>query len=42
MLIQMADTLGNTQPYKRFKAMEDFDEAGRPVPWIQLKGHWLQ
>ncbi|MEJ2425736.1 MAG: SymE family type I addiction module toxin [Candidatus Thiodiazotropha sp.] len=24
------------------KLKDDLAGAGRPVPWIQLKGHWLQ
>jgi toxic protein SymE len=24
------------------KLKDDLIGAGRPVPWIQLKGHWLQ
>ena len=24
------------------KLKDDPTGAGRPVPWIQLKGHWLQ
>ena len=25
-----------------YKLKDDHAGAGRPVPWIQMKGHWLQ
>jgi toxic protein SymE len=30
------------QGYYMRKLKDDPVGAGRPVPWIQLKGHWLQ
>lgn len=30
------------QGYYMHKLKDDPVGAGRPVPWIQLKGHWLQ
>jgi toxic protein SymE len=30
------------QTYYMRKLKDDPVGAGRPVPWIQLKGHWLQ
>ncbi|MBL1276435.1 MAG: type I toxin-antitoxin system SymE family toxin [Ectothiorhodospiraceae bacterium] len=31
-----------TQAYYLYRLKDDLTGAGRPIPWIQLKGHWLQ
>jgi len=30
------------QAHYLYRLKDDLAGAGRPVPWIQLKGHWLQ
>jgi len=31
-----------TQAYYLYRLKDDLAGAGRPIPWIQLKGRWLQ
>jgi len=31
-----------TQAYYLYRLKDDLAGAGRPIPWIQLKGFWLQ
>ncbi len=30
------------QIHYMYQLKDDYSGAGRPVPWIQLKGHWLR